>query len=134
MLSVTKLEKCPNCSSENIVKNGFTYGGNQRVLCKDCSKSRVLYRKFDQDVDIDSVRRSFLERMSLCGVCRVFLISYYHVYKELNLCFLLLPNFKTQVAKKQKIGDILEFDELCGFCQKKKNKSQRRTVVALGGS
>jgi hypothetical protein len=24
MLSVTKVEKCPCCSSENIVKNGFT--------------------------------------------------------------------------------------------------------------
>ena len=67
MLSVTKLEKCPNCSSENIVKNGFTKGGNQRVLCKECSKSRVLHQKFDQDFDIQAIRRSFLERMSLCG-------------------------------------------------------------------
>ena len=122
MLSVTKLEKCPNCSSENIVKNGFTKAGNQRVLCNDCSKSRVLHRKFEQHFDIQSIRRSFLERMSLCGVCRVFFISYYQVYKELNLCFLLLPNFKTQVAEKQQVGDILEFDELCGFCQNKKNK------------
>ena len=38
----------------------------------------------------------------------LFLISYYQVYKELNLCFLLLPNFKTQVAKKQQIGDMLD--------------------------
>ena len=122
MLSITKIEKCPNCSSENIVKNGFTKTGNQRVLCHDCSKSRVLHRKFDQEFDVQSIRRSFLERMSLCGVCRVFLISYYRVYKELNLYFLLLPNFKTQVAEKQQVGDALEFDELCGFCQKKKNK------------
>jgi insertion element IS1 protein InsB len=122
MLSITKLEKCPHCSSENIVKNGFTKGGNQRVLCHTCSKSRVLHRKSEQDVDIKSVRRSFLERMSLCGVSRVFLISYYRVYKELNICFLLLPNFKTQVADKQEDNDVLEFDELCGFCQSKKNK------------
>jgi transposase-like protein len=47
MLSVTKLEKCPCCSSENIVKNGFTKGGNQRVLCYDCLKSRVLHRKLE---------------------------------------------------------------------------------------
>ena len=46
MLTITKLEKCPNCSSENIVKNGFTKSGNQRILCKCCSKSQVLYRKF----------------------------------------------------------------------------------------
>ena len=122
MLSVTKLEKCPCCSSENIVKNGFTKGGNQRVLCHDCLKSRVLHRKCSQDFDFEAVRRSFLERMSLCGVSRVFLISYYQVYKELNLCFLLLPNFKSHVFENKHLTDIIEFDELCGFCQKKKNK------------
>ena len=108
MLSITKLQKCPNCSSENIVKNGFTKGGNQRVFCNSCLKSRVLHRKFGQDFDVQSIRRSFLERMSLSGVCRVFLISYYQAYKELNLCFLLLHNLKTQVAEKKQVGDILD--------------------------
>ncbi len=122
MLSVIQTEKCPHCSSENIVRNGFTKGGNQRVLCRDCLKSRVLHRKCAQKIDLQAVRRSFLERMSLCGVCRVFLISYYRVYRELNLCFLLLPDFKTQVIEKEGVDDTLEFDELCGFCQKKKNK------------
>jgi transposase-like protein len=42
MLSVTKLEKCPCCSSENIVKNGFTKGGNQRVLCYEIKKNAHL--------------------------------------------------------------------------------------------
>ena len=90
------------------VKNGFTKGGNQRVLCYDCLKSRVLHRKFSYDFDFEAVKRSFLERMSLCGVSRVFLISYYQVYKELSLCLLLMPDFKTQVAKKQQVGDILD--------------------------
>lgn len=45
MISVTKIEKCPCCSSENIVKNGFTKAKNQRVLCKNCDKSRVLHKK-----------------------------------------------------------------------------------------
>ena len=59
------------------VKNGFTHGGNQRVLCNDCGKTRVLHRKFSHNFDFEAVRRSFLERMSLCGVSRVFLISYH---------------------------------------------------------
>ncbi len=59
MLSVTKIEKCPHCSSENIVKNGFTKGGNQRVLCSACSKSRVLHRKYAQNFDFEAIRRSF---------------------------------------------------------------------------
>ena len=122
MLSVTKIEKCPYCSSENIIKNGFTRQGNQRVLCHDCDKSRVVHRKFSHDFDFEAVRRSFLERMSLCGVSRVFLISYYQVYKELNICFLLLPNFKSPVIENKQLTDVIEFDELCGFCQNKKNK------------
>lgn len=83
------IEKCPHCSSENIVKNGFTKAKNQRVLCKDCHKSRVLYKKSTQNkdakqIDIEAIRLAFLERLSLCGVARICLISYYKVYKELN--------------------------------------------------
>ncbi|MDZ7900192.1 MAG: hypothetical protein U5N85_19490 [Arcicella sp.] len=59
----------------------------------------------------EAVRRSVLERMSLCGVSRVFLISYYQVYKELNLCFRLLPNFKSQVIENKQLTDIIEFDD-----------------------
>ena len=57
MPNITKLEKCPCCSSENIVKNGFIKSGNQRVLCHTCLKSRVLHRKFSHD--FEAVRRSF---------------------------------------------------------------------------
>ena len=61
----------------------------------------VLHSKFSYGFDFEAVRRLFLEIMSLCGISRVSLISYYQVYKELNLCFLLMPNFKIQVADKQ---------------------------------
>jgi transposase-like protein len=98
MLTVTKIEKCPNCCSENIVKNGFTRHKNQRVLCSDCGKSLVLNRKKKSYPDSSALVRSFIERLSLCGVSRIFAISYYRVYHELNLTCLLLPNFKTQVA------------------------------------
>jgi hypothetical protein len=83
----------------------------------------VLHRKYSHDFDFESVRRSFLERVSLCGVSRVFLISCYQVYKELNLCFWLLPNFKSQVAENKGFTDTIEFDELCGFCGKRKINS-----------
>ena len=82
MLSITKLEnvlvvQVKIFGAARAVKNGFTKGGNQRVLCHTCLKSRVLHRKFSHDFDFEAVRRSFLERMSLSGVSRVFLISYY---------------------------------------------------------
>jgi len=122
MLSSTKIEKCPHCGSENIVKNGFTKQRNQRVLCKDCHKSRVLDKKYPTALSFEHLRRAFLERLSLCGVARIFCISYYQVYKALNLSFALLADFKSSVLAKPCAHEVLEFDELCGFCGKKKNK------------
>ncbi len=122
MLSITKIEKCPHCSSEKIVKDGFTKGRNQRVLCKDCGKSRVLHKKYAQILSFEQIQRSFLERLSLCGVCRIFCVSYYQVYKMLNFSFILMPDFKTLVLEQPAADEVLEFDELCGFCGKKKHK------------
>lgn len=122
MLTITKLEKCPKCGSNSIVKNGFTRHGNQRILCKDCRKSPVLHRKKESFVNREYIVRSFLERLSLCGVSRIFAISYYQVYYELNLTCLMLPNFKTQIIDCQDNKEIIEFDELCGFCGSKANK------------
>lgn len=82
MLTEVKIEKCSKCDSINIVKNGFTGHGNQRIKCKGCGSSPVLHRKKALDVDINCLMRSFLERLSLCGVARVFAISYYQVYHQ----------------------------------------------------
>jgi transposase-like protein len=77
MLTTTKLEQCPHCCSTKIVKNGFTRHKNQRVLCRDCGKCLVLSRKKSGLCDNSAIVRSFLERLSLCGVSRIFAISYY---------------------------------------------------------
>jgi hypothetical protein len=82
-----------------IVKNGFTRHGNQRIKCKDCYACPLLVPKKTSIIDLPSVRRSFLERLSLSGVSRIFAISYYQVYQQLNLALLLLPDFKTQAAR-----------------------------------
>lgn len=61
----------------------------------------------------------------------IILSEYYRVYKELNLCFLLLTNLRTQIAKKYSMDDILEFDKPCRFC-KKRNVNNRFGRTALG--
>lgn len=129
MLALVKIEKCSKCESIDIVKNGFTRYGNQRIKCKGCNSSPVLHRKKDLAIDINCVIRSFLERLSLCGVARVFAISYYQVYYQLNVTCLLLPDFKTQLAACN-VNDILELDELCGFCQRKANKQWLWAVLS----
>lgn len=92
MISVTKVEnvlvvQVKISGAARAVKNGFTRESNQRDLCHDCDKSRVLHQRFSHSFNLEAVSRSFLERVSLCSVSRVFIISYYPVYKELNLCF-----------------------------------------------
>jgi len=71
---ITKVQCCPNCSSINIVKNGHTIYGAQRCLCHDCGKTRVIEKKEKID-NTEFIQRSFLERLSLRGICRVFKLS-----------------------------------------------------------
>ena len=62
------------------------------------------------------------ELLSLCGVSRVFALSYDKIYQQLNLTCLSLPNFRTQVADCKHPNYTLDFDEVGGFCGSKKNK------------
>ncbi|HCF28546.1 MAG TPA: IS1 family transposase [Cyanobacteria bacterium UBA11049] len=121
MLTVTKVEKCPHCGGTDIVKNGFTPHGNQRIYCKACEKSPVLHRK-KVGLSQKELSRAFLERLSLRGISRVFAVSYYYVFKQLNLKCVLLADFKTQIKACKSGEEMLEFDELCSFCGCKKNK------------
>lgn len=52
------------------------------------------------------------------------------MYKGLNLCFLLLPNSKSQVIDNKHLAYIVEFDELCNFCHNKKNKQWIWAVIS----
>jgi hypothetical protein len=123
MLTVTKVEKCPRCGANDIVKNGFTPHGNQRVYCKTGQKSPVLVPKKVTPISkLAALRGAFLEGLSLRGINGVFAVSYYQVFKQLNLTCLLLADFKTKVSAGKSGQEVLEFDELCSFCGGKKHK------------
>lgn len=124
---IVKIQSCPNCSSTNIVKNGHTVYGAQRCLCHDCGKTRVIDRKLKANTT-NLIRRSFLERLSLRGISRVFRISFSTIYLLLNMETQSLANFRESVVPA-KSGDILELDELCSFVGAKANK--RWVWVAL---
>lgn len=38
---------CPECASENIVKNGHDYKGSQKYHCHDCGTYGTLDKKTD---------------------------------------------------------------------------------------
>jgi hypothetical protein len=103
-------------------KKGFIRHNTQGALRKDCGKSPVLQRKKAIRCDPSQFRRACLERLSPSGVSRVFFISYYQVFRVLNLVCLLLPDFKSQVSTCPTSQSVLQFDGLCSSCGRKQDK------------
>ncbi len=68
MLTVTNIEKCPRCGGVDIVKNGFTRHGNQRIYCKACEKSPVLHRKKASLSQLKELSRAFSRTIKSRGV------------------------------------------------------------------
>ena len=93
-----------------------------RAIKKASKAKRVLQRKKAISYDPSQLRRAFLERLGLSGVSRVFFISYYQVFRALNLVCLLLPDFRSQVNTCPPSRSVLQFDALCSFCGRKKDK------------
>jgi DNA-directed RNA polymerase subunit M/transcription elongation factor TFIIS len=68
---------CPKCSSESIIKNGYTYHKKRRLKCKSCGHQFSLNstKKYINDTTRDLVRKLLLERISLAGIQRVATVS-----------------------------------------------------------
>jgi len=111
---------CPNCHSTNIVKNGHTRHGNQRCLCKDCRKTRVLIPRRTKDLD-DLMEKALRERLSLRGIARIFGVSVQTVLLLLQRLARSLPALRHSLLPAQS-DDILELDELYSFVESKKQK------------
>lgn len=64
---------CPNCHSQNVVKNGRIHNGKQNHKCKTCGRQFV---EDPQQKRIDSstkglIDKLLLEKISLAGIARV---------------------------------------------------------------
>ena len=66
-----RLQSCPHCSSDNLVKNGFTYYGKQNHKCKTCKRQFVEREDPERLTLEETVKKLLLERISLRGICRV---------------------------------------------------------------
>jgi len=129
---VTKVYTCPDCESTALVKNGKTRHGNQRVLCRSCGKTRVLISKVPATKQYERcIIRSFRERLSLRGICRVFGISQCSAFKIFNRHSQHLPDFKQSLASCQ-ADDVIELDELWSFCTDKDHKQWVWTALCRG--
>lgn len=82
---------CPNCSSEQTVKNGHIHNGKQRFKCQDCPKGYIMplwYRfaygrqfienpqkKVVNQATRELIDRLLLELISLAGIARAVKVS-----------------------------------------------------------
>jgi insertion element IS1 protein InsB len=65
--------KCPNCSSEEIIKNGSIHTGKQKYQCKGCGRQFVENPKHPAiSPEIKAlIDKLLLEKLSLAGIARV---------------------------------------------------------------
>jgi insertion element IS1 protein InsB len=129
MIQTIVTHTCPNCGSENMVRNGHDYKGAQKYYCHDCNSYGTLHARGGYSEAIrQQVKRAVLERLSLRGIERVFGIARRTVLAWIEQWADHLPPLDTTLAEAQ-VDDVLELDELWSFVLKKANK--RWVWVAL---
>lgn len=114
---------CPNCSSDDIVKNGTSHRGKQNYICRDCRRQFVeAPQRQSLDVTTHSLlERLLLERLSLAGIARVLQVSeswlqtfVNRFYSKLDRTINVLPKAKSKLK--------VQMDELWSFVDSKGNK------------
>ena len=113
-------EICPSCNATTIKKNGHTHNGKQNHRCLVCGRQFVLHpenKVISKDV-CNQIRQALLERVSLEGICRIFLVSMTWLLQFINKVIAELPNNlnATVTAENEELEvAILELDELWSF-------------------
>jgi insertion element IS1 protein InsB len=122
MLQETMTHACRVCKSTHIVKNGTHRCGNAQYHCKDCGTYRVLTPKQAySESEQHTVLRACLERCSLRGVSRIFAVARQTVARWFKAHVQKLPDVKETLLPATS-GDVLEWDEIWSFVQKKEQK------------
>ena len=114
---------CPNCGSDNIVKNGTTHRGKQNHLCRDCGRQFVAnpQRQSLHDETIEMLERPLLERISLAGIARVLQVSESWIQQFVNRFYSGIKR-SVQVSPKTKSRLTVQMDELWSFVDSKGNQ------------
>jgi insertion element IS1 protein InsB len=119
----------PKCGSENLVRNGHDYKGDQKYHCKSCGRYGTLAAQVGYEEAVHrQVQRAVLERASLCGIARIFGLSRRTLARWLERWGACLPPLEETLVPAQ-VDDVLELDEVWSFVLKKEN--QRWIWVAL---
>ena len=71
------LPACPNCHSENVVKNGFIHNGKQNHRCNECGRQFVEdpQNKVISAATKVLIDKLLLEKIPMAGIARVAEVS-----------------------------------------------------------
>jgi len=138
-------DNCPACGSTNLVKNGCTYYGKSRLLCK-CCRRQFVHKRTHAPLSDECKRRIELmlaERLSLEAICRVMEIKAHQLYAYMDELYDEIPqDLGCSITDSTgiELGEVsCEADELWSFVGRKSNKKWlwlaldrgSRQVVAL---
>ena len=123
MSNIPPFLRCPNCGSEDIMRNGTTRRGKQNYKCRDCGRQFVenpqwKRREADSTVMID---RLLLEKIPLAGIARVLKLSESWLQGYVNQCYEKVPR-QVQVTPKAKGALTVQMDAWWSFVDDKGNK------------
>ncbi len=74
---LTKVVMCVHCGGDDVVRNGKTNNGKQRLLCKSCKRTSREERSGPRysEEDRERILRAYMERPSMRGITRIFGVS-----------------------------------------------------------
>ena len=129
MVQLTVTKNCPECGSDNIIKNGKDYKGDQKFHCHACGAFGTLDATGRYTPERkEEILRSYQERASMRGVSRIFGVARQTLAKWLKEKANTLPKVADTLAPMRR-SDVLELDELWSFVYSKDN--QRWVWIAL---
>ncbi|XHX81214.1 MAG: IS1 family transposase [Stenomitos frigidus ULC029] len=115
--------RCPNCGSEDIMKNGTTRRGKQNYKCRDCGRQFVenpQWKRREKDSSI-MIDRLLLEKIPLAGIARVLKVSKSWLQVYVNQGYKVVPR-QVQVIAKPKGSLTVQMDAWWSFVDDKGNK------------
>lgn len=122
MIIEVKIYDCPNCGSQDMVKNGTDYKGSQKYYCHDCDSYGTLKAtaRYSQD-EKARILKAYQERVSMRGIRRIFGVVSQTLLRWIREALENMPSLR-QTLSPARVDDILELDELWSFVLKKSNK------------
>lgn len=76
-LMLTRVVLCVHCGGEDVIRNGKTRNGKQRLKCKDYGRASREERQGPRysEADKECILRAYQERPSMRGIQSIFGVS-----------------------------------------------------------